>query len=93
MSSIVYEITNVKTDFEKGYADLELYNVDSKELKPIDASMLVIPEEKDERSIFSRYFKVAAFVLLVIVLYIVALIYFVGLATFGYDLYHFIVCH
>ena len=93
MSSIVYEITNVKTDFEKGYADLELYNVDSKELKPIDASMLVMPETSDRRSIFSRYYKVAAFVLLVIVLYIVALIYFVGLATFGYDLYHFIVCH
>lgn len=93
MSSLVYELTNIKTDFEKGYADLELHNVDSGNLKPIDASMLVMPREANERSIFCRYFKVAAFVLLVLVLYIVALVYFVGLATFGYDLYHFIVCH
>ena len=93
MSSLVYELTNVKTDFEKGYSDLELYNVDSGNLKPIDASMLVMPEKADEHSNFSRYFKVAAFVLLVVVLYIVALVYFVGLATFGYNLYHFIVCH
>lgn len=93
MSSLVYELTNIKRDFEKGYADLELHNVDSKELKPIDVSMLVMPETSDRRSFFARYYKVAAFVLLVIVLYIVALVYFVGLATFGYDLYHFIVCH
>ena len=93
MSSLVYELTNIKTDFEKGYADLELHNVDSKEIKPIDFSMLVMPRECNGRSIFSRYFKMAAFVLLVLVLYIVALVYFVGLATFGYDLYHFIVCH
>ena len=93
MSSMVYEITNVKTDFEKGYADLELYNVDSKELKLVDTSMLVMPEEKDERSFFTSYYNIAAFVLLVIVLYVVALVYFVGLATFGYDLYHFIMCH
>ena len=93
MSSIVYEITNVKTDFEKGYADLELHNVDSENLKPIDVSMLVMPETSDRRSFFTRYYKVAAFVLLVLVLYIVALVYFVGLATFGFDLYHFIVCH
>ena len=93
MSSLVYELTNIKTDFEKGYADLELHNVDSKELKPIDVSMLVMPREANGRSIFSRYFKMAAFVLLVLVLYIVALVYFVGLATFGYDLYNYIVCH
>lgn len=93
MSSLVYELTNIKTDFEKGYADLELHNVDSGNLKLIDASMLVMPREANGCSIFSRYFKVAAFVLLVLVLYIVALVYFVGLATFGYDLYHFIVCH
>ena len=93
MSSMVYEITNVKTDFEKGYADLELHNVDGEKLELIDASMLVMPEEKDERSFFSSYYNIAAFVLLVIVLYVVALVYFVGLVTFGYDLYHFIMCH
>ena len=92
MSALVYEVTNQKTDLEKGYNDLELYSVNYCNLKPIDASMLVMPEEKDERSFFTRYYKVAIFVLLVVVLYIIALIYFVGLAAFGYSLDHYIMC-
>ena len=90
MSSLVYEITNEKTALEKGYSDLELYNVKLDKLKPIDASMLIMPEGKDERSFFTRYYKVALFALLVVLLYIIALVYFVGLATFGYNLYHYI---
>ena len=90
MSALVYEVTNEKTDFEKGYSDLELYNINSDKLKPIDASILIMPEEKDERSFFTRYYKIAIFVLLVVVLYVISLIYFVGLATFGYNLYHYI---
>ena len=93
MSALVYEVTNEKTDFEKGYSDLELYSVNCDKLKPIDASSLIMPEEKDERSFFTRYYKIALFVLLVVVIYVIALIYFVGLATFGYNLYHYIMCH
>ena len=93
MSALVYEVTNEKTDFEKGYSDLELYSVNCDKLKPIDASGLILPEEQDERSFFARYYKIALFVLLLIVLYVIALIYFVGLATFGYNLYHYIMCH
>ena len=93
MSALVYEVTNEKTDFEKGYSDLELYSVNCDKLKPIDASRLILPEEQDERSFFARYYKIALFVLLVVVLYVIALIYFVGLATFGYNLYHYIMCH
>ena len=92
MSALVYEVTNEKTDFEKGYSDLELYSVNCDKLKPIDASSLIMPEEKDERSFFTRYYKIALFVLLVVVLYVISLIYFVGLATFGYNLYHYIIC-
>ena len=93
MSALVYEVTNEKTDFEKGYSDLELHSVNCDKLKPIDASSLIMPEEKDERSFFTRYYKIALFVLLLIVIYVIALIYFVGLATFGYNLYHYIMCH
>ena len=42
MSAAMYEITNEKSDFEKGYLDLELYMVNAKELKVIDAFMLVM---------------------------------------------------
>lgn len=90
MSALVYEVTNEKTDLEKGYSDLELYSVSYCNLKPIDASMLILPEEKDERSFVTRYYKIALFVLLVVLLYIIALVYFVGLAAFGYNLYHYI---
>lgn len=90
MSALVYEVTNEKTDLEKGYSDLELYSVSYYNLKPIDASMLILPEEKDERSFVTRYYKIALFVLLVVLLYIIALVYFVGLAAFGYNLYHYI---
>ena len=93
MSALVYEVTNEKTDLEKGYSDLNLYSVSYYNLKPIDASMLIMPEEKDERSFFTRYYKIALFVLLVVVLYVIALIYFVGLAAFGYNLYHYIMCY
>lgn len=93
MSVLVYEVTNQKTDLEKGYSDLELYSVNYYNLKPIDASVLILPEEKDERSFFTRYYKIALFVLLVVVLYVISLIYFVVLATFGYNLYHYIICH
>ena len=93
MGALVYEVTNMKTDLEKGYSDLELYSINCDKLKPIDASMLILPEEKDKRSFFTRYYKIVLFVLLVLVLYIIALIYFVGLATFGYNLYHYIMCY
>ena len=91
MSALVYEVTNQKTDLEKGYNDLELYSVNYCNLKPIDASRLIMPEEKDERSLFTRYYKIVLFVLLV--LYIIALIFFVDLGTFGYNLYHYIMCY
>lgn len=90
MSALVYEVTNMKTDLEKGYSDLELYNVNFDKLKPIDASRPFLPEEKDERSFFTRYFKIGLFALLVVLLYIIALVYFVDLAAFGYNLYHYI---
>lgn len=93
MSALVYEVTNEKTDFEKGYSDLELYSVNCDKLKPIDASSLIMPEEKDECSFITRYYKIGLFALLVVLLYIIALVYFVGLATFGYNLYHYIICH
>ena len=91
MSALVYEVTNMKTDLEKGYSDLEPYSINCDKLKPIDATMLIMPKEKEERSLFTRYYKIALFVLLV--LYIIALIYFVGLGTFGYNLYHYIMCY
>ena len=93
MSALVYEVTNEKTDLEKGYSDLELYSVSYYNLKPIDASMLILPEEKDKRSFFTRYYKIVLFVLLVLVLYVISLVYFVGLAAFGYNLYHYIMCY
>ena len=48
MSTAMYEITNEKSDFENGYLDLELHMVNAKELKVIDASMLVMPEDTEE---------------------------------------------
>ena len=48
MSTAMYEITNEKSDFEKGYLDLELQMVNAKELKVIDTSMLVMPEDTEE---------------------------------------------
>lgn len=42
MSTAMYEITNEKSDFEKGYLDLELHMLNAKELKVIDAFMLVM---------------------------------------------------
>ena len=46
MSALVYEVTNMKTDLEKGYSDLELYSINCDKLKPIDATMLIMPKEK-----------------------------------------------
>ena len=48
MSAAMFEITNEKSDFEKGYLDLGLHMVNAKELKVIDASKLVMPEENEE---------------------------------------------
>ena len=48
MSTAMYEITNEKSDFEKGSLDLGLHMVNAKELKVIDTSMLVMPEDTEE---------------------------------------------
>ena len=48
MSTAMYEITNEKSDFEKGYLDIELQMVNAKELKVIDTSMFVMPEDTEE---------------------------------------------
>ena len=48
MSAAKFEITNEKSDFEKGYLDLELQMVNAKELKVIDTSMFVMPEDTEE---------------------------------------------
>ena len=47
MSAAMFEITNKKSDFEKGYLDIELHMVKAKELKVIDTSMLVMHEEME----------------------------------------------
>ena len=90
MSAAMYEITNEKSDFEKGYLDLELHMVNAKDLKVIDASMLVMPEDTIEDTIEDGFItnccKVVAFSLLVVFLYVVAITAFIGLATFGYNL-------
>ena len=91
MGALVYEVTNMKTDLEKGYSDLELYSINCDKLKLIDATMLIMPKEKGERSLFTRYYKIVLFVLLI--LYIIALIYFVDLGTLGYNLYYYIMCY
>ena len=46
MSALVYEVTNMKTDLEKGYSDLELYSINCDKLKPIDASRLIMQKKK-----------------------------------------------
>ena len=51
MSALVYEVTNMKTDLEKGYSDFELYSINCDKLKPIDATMLIMPKEKEEKVI------------------------------------------
>ena len=86
----MYEITNEKSDFEKGYLDLELHMVNDKELKVIDTSMLVMPEDTEEDGFITICCKVVAFSLLVVFLYIVAVAAVIGLATFGYNLYFYL---
>ena len=61
MSAAMYEITNEKSDFEKGYLDLELHMVNAKDLKVIDASMLVMPEDTIEDGFITNCCKVVAF--------------------------------
>lgn len=90
MSAAMYEITNEKSDFEKGYLDLELHMVNAKDLKVIDASMLVMPEDTIEYGFITNCCKVVAFSLLVVFLYVVAITAFIGLATFGYNLYFYL---
>ena len=90
MSTAMYEITNEKSDFEKGYLDLELHMVNDKELKVIDASMLVMPEDTKEDGFITNCCRVVAFSLLVAFLYILAVAAFMGLATFGYNLYFYL---
>lgn len=90
MSAAMYEITNEKTDFEKGFLDLELHMVNAKNLKVIDASKLVMPEDNEEDGFISNCCKVVAFSLLVVFLYVVAITAFIGLATFGYNLYFYL---
>ena len=87
MSTAMYEITNEKSDFEKGYLDLGLHMVNAKELKVIDTSMLVMPEDTKEDGFIANCCKVVAFSMLVVFLYIVVITAFLGLATFGYNLY------
>ena len=87
MSAAMYEITNEKSDFEKGYLDLGLHMVNAKELKVIDTSMLVMPEDTKEDGFITNCCKVVAFSMLVVFLYIVVITAFLGLATFGYNLY------
>ena len=65
MSTAMYEITNEKSDFEKGYLDIELQMVNAKELKVIDTSMLVMPEDSEEDGFITNCCKVVAFSLLV----------------------------
>ena len=90
MSAAMYEITNEKTDFEKGFLDLELHMVNAKDLKVIDASKLVMPEDNEEDGFISNCCKVVSFSLLVVFLYVVAITAFIGLATFGYNLYFYL---
>ena len=90
MSTAMYEITNEKSDFEKGYLDLELQMVNAKELMVIDTSMLVMPEDTKEDGFITNCCKVVAFSLLVEFLYIVAVAAGIGLATFGYNLYFYL---
>lgn len=90
MSAAMYEITNEKTDFEKGFLDLELHMVNAKNLKVIDASNLVMPEDNEEDGFISNCCKVVAFSLLVVFLYVVAITAFIGLAIFGYNLYFYL---
>ena len=90
MSAAMYEITNEKSDFEKGYLDLELHMVNAKDLKVIDASMLVMPEDIIEDGFITNCCKVVAFSLLVVFLYVVAITAFIGLATFGYNIYFYL---
>ena len=90
MSEAMYEITNEKSDFEKGYLDVELQMVNAKELKAIDTSMLVMPEDTEEDGFITNCCKVVAFSLLVIFLYVVTITAFIGLATFGYNLYFYL---
>ena len=90
MSAAMFEITNEKSDFEKGYLDLELHMVNAKELKVIDASKLVMPEENEEDGFITNCCRVVAFSLLVIFLYVVTITAFIGLATFGYNLYFYL---
>ena len=90
MSAAMYDITNEKTDFEKGFLDLELHMVNAKNLKVIDASKLVMPEDNEEDGFISNCCKVVAFSLLVVFLYVVAITAFIGLATFGYNLYFYL---
>lgn len=90
MSAAMYEITNEKTDFEKGFLDLEFHMVNAKDLKVIDASKLVMPEDNEEDGFISNCCKVVAFSLLVVFLYVVAITAFIGLATFGYNLYFYL---
>ena len=90
MSAAMYEITNEKSDFEKGFLDLELHMVNAKDLKVIDASMLVMPEDAIEDGFITNCCKVVAFSLLVVFLYVVAITAFIGLATFGYNIYFYL---
>ena len=90
MSAAMYEITNEKSDFEKGYLDLELHMVNAKDLKVIDASMLVMPEDTIEDGFITNCCKVVAFALLVVFLYVVSITAFIGLAAFGYNLYFYL---
>ena len=90
MSAAMYEITNEKTDFEKGFLDLKFHMVNAKDLKVIDASKLVMPEDNEEDGFISNCCKVVAFSLLVVFLYVVAITAFIGLAIFGYNLYFYL---
>lgn len=90
MSAAMYEITNEKSDFEKGYSDLELHMVNAKDLKVIDASKLVMPEDNKEDGFITNCCRGVAFALLVVFLYVVAITAFIGLATFGYNLYFYL---
>ena len=90
MSTAMYEITNEKSDFEKEYLDLELQMVNAKELKVIDTSMLVMPEDTEEDGFITNFCKFFAFFLLVVFLYIVSVAAVIGLATFGYNLYFYL---
>ena len=90
MSAAMFEITNEKSDFEKGYLALKLHMVNAKELKVIDTSMLVMPDDTEEDGFITNCCRVVAFSLLVAFLYILAVAAFMGLATFGYNLYFYL---